>query len=296
MPSPKKKSAAKKSVKKTSPKKSAPKPVKKQPAPPSDWGEALDKLPPAESEAAFAKFIAIARDQQGPIERYRGGVLTMLSNARRAVESLQAREAEIAAELPQIDRSALWDVPALVLALGFAVRAKELESPDGSLPALSLRLYELRSLLLTNAEGLATAGLLNHAEVDKIRAGFGKMDAAQDCISLSALYRRHAAAIRGKTPVSAAQVREAGEVGAQVLKLLRPARSKGGAAGPSEAARDRDLLYTLLLSRYHDLRRVGMYLWMEAVDAHVPALFSRAKPGRPRKTKAPQLPANPPPK
>jgi len=302
-PAPKKPASKKSAPKKSAPKKSAlktpalktpafkrPAPKKSAPKKPAAAAEALDKLPPGESEEAFQKFREIARSATdlGPVERYRGGALIMLANVRRAVESLQPRDAEIAAHLPRLDRAAMWSAPELALALGFAVRAVSRESPEESmLPALLTRVYELRDLLLTNAEGLAKAGLFGRVEVERIRAGRGKPDAAQDCIDLAALYRRHAAAIRGKTPVTADKVRESAEVGAQALKLLRPARGKRAAAAPSEMTRDRDLLYTLLVTRYRDLRRAGLYLWLDEADNYVPALLSRERPGRPKKQPAP---------
>jgi hypothetical protein len=265
------------------------KPVAKKPARPA--AEQLSQLPPGESEAAFEKFIAIARSHSAPPDRCRGDALLILANVRQGVASLRTREADIAAHLPLLDRAGLWSLPELALALGFAARSAELQSPEDSvLSALLARVYELRDLLLTNAEGLAKAGLFTSAEVEKIRAGKGRADAAQDCIALAALYRRHAAALRGKSPITAAQVGETAAAGTQAIKLLRPKSSRRKSAGPSQASLDRDLLYTLLVDRYRAARRAGRYLWEDSADDHVPALLSRQRLSRPRKPKTPPPP------
>ena len=296
-PAAKKPAAKKPAVKKPAPKKpatkkpAAKKPAAKKPAakkPPT--GESWDKLPASESEAAFNKFIEEARDYTGTIIPYRGLAILILDNVRQGVASLRAIEADVAAQLPRLDRAALWSLPELALALGFAARAAENAAPDSLLPrTLMPRVYELRELLLKNAEGLASAGLIKQAEVEKIRAGRGQIDAAQDCVDLAALYRRHAAALRGKTPVTADKVREASEAGTAALKALRPAGSRHTAT-PNDAARDRDRLYTLLLTHHRVLRRAGMYFWGEAVDNHVPPLLSREVRSRPKTAKDPKTP------
>lgn len=247
--------------------------------------ESLDDLPPAESEAAFDKYIAVARAYSGPLKPYRTGALLMRTNADRCVAALRPREAEIAKHLPLLDRPAMWSAPELALAVAFAARTVLLESPaESELPGLLARVYELRDLLLTTAEALAKAGLFKKAEVEKIRTGHGKADAAQDCVDLAALFRKNAAKLRGKTAITAAQVREAGDVGARAVKLLKPAHSKNASAGPSDTRLDLDRLQTLLVLRHADLRRAGSYFWLDEVDQHVPALLSREMPGRPRKT------------
>ena len=80
----------------------------------------------------------------------------------------------------------------------------------------------LRDLLLTNLDGQAKAGFVPQALIDKIRRGHGLIDPATDCIELAAAYGTYAAVLRGKTPVTAAQVTETADVGNQLRTLLKP--------------------------------------------------------------------------
>lgn len=63
------------------------------------------------------------------------------------------------------------------------------------------------------------------------------------------------------------------------MKRLKPkgAKSKDPAL---DAVKARDRLWTLLTQRHRDLRRVGMWLWADDVDEHVPPLQSRNLPAR----------------
>src|SRR5262249_10447092 len=112
---------------------------------------------------------------------------------------------------------------------------------------------------------------------------------------LAALFRAHAAAIRNKTAVTAADLAEAADVGAELTTRLKPERArrdekaKGALA---EQMEQRDRTWTLLWLRHRELRRAGMWLWVDEVDAHVPPL--QAYEGRTRKLKTPASDAPPP--
>jgi hypothetical protein len=102
-------------------------------------------------------------------------------------------------------------------------------------------------------------------------------------VDLAALFIQHATGVRGKTPITAAQVREAAQTGTELLTLLRPKaakRTRNGGALAADAAAIRDRLWTLLVQQSRELRRVGMWLWVDEVDVHVPPLQSRVAPPR----------------
>ncbi|MCU0693923.1 MAG: hypothetical protein MUF54_21245 [Polyangiaceae bacterium] len=99
-----------------------------------------------------------------------------------------------------------------------------------------------------------------------------------DLVQLAALFRKHADKLRGKSPVSASAVKEAAAVGTELLSLLTPQSAKRHqqmAPELREAVDERDRMWTLLLSKHRDMRRVGIWLWADDVDEHVPPLRSR---------------------
>lgn len=115
-------------------------------------------------------------------------------------------EGERLSKLPGTDPAQLAERPSLVLATLFADTQIDHAAPASELQRLLASGSVLRSLLLKTAESLAKAGLLSATAVAKIRAGTGKLDAARDCVELAALFGKDAAALRGKSPVAAAQV------------------------------------------------------------------------------------------
>jgi hypothetical protein len=62
--------------------------------------------------------------------------------------------------------------------------------------------------------------------------------------------------IAGKTPVTAAQVVEAATIGTELLKRLKPKGTKSKDSAIDEV-NIRDRMWTLLVTRYRELRRVG---------------------------------------
>lgn len=121
------------------------------------------------------------------------------------------------------------------------------------------------------------AGVLPAARIAKIREGRGPMDTVGDCVALAALFTKEAQAVRGKTPVTAAQVRETAEIGARLGAALRPKGARRKVDDNLSAATDaRDQLWTLFHRTWEDqVWRAGAWLFGRAVDRHVPPLHSR---------------------
>jgi hypothetical protein len=241
------------------------------------------------SEEAFERFQAEAGALEGPLVGFRADVRLAHYNAKRGVEALLERRAQIEKELPGISMSEVEAIPALALGAVYAAsRVAQAQGADEPrISAMLGRARELRGLLLSSAESLGRAGLLAERAVEKIRQGRGAVDAAQDCVDLAALFRANAGKLRGKTPVSAANLAEASNAGSELLTMLKPkaARSAKGAGKELTAAVDmRDRFWTLLVRRYEKARRAGVWLWGEAeVDEHVPLLQSRvAAPRKPK--------------
>jgi len=196
---------------------------------------------------------------------------------------------QIKDELPKISVKKLGALAEIALAVIFAAAQVDRGS-DGSTMAQLARARDMREVLLASADALAASGVVPARAVEKIHEGRGSIDLAQDCIDLAALFTKHAKKLKGKTPVTAAQVKDAAATGTDLLKRLRPrgAKKKDVAASAVDA---RDRLWTLLVNRHRDLRRVGMWLWADEVDAHVPPLQSRVAAPRKKKAGEPAAPA-----
>lgn len=248
------------------PTKSAPRSIRK----PLDDAPETEK--PAGSQADYEAFLPLARALPATdVIPLRANLPLALQNVQVGVASVMAEEARLS-KLPDTDIRQLAELPRLVLATLFADTQIERTAPASEVQGLLARGSALRSLLLKTAESLAEAGLLSAAAVAKIRAGTGKLDSARDCVELAALFSKNAAALRGKSPVTAAQVKEASEVGTQLLSLLKPARTRRAKPGVSSAVSDRDRLWTLVLARYDALWRAGAYLFGHDVEEKVPPL------------------------
>lgn len=222
-------------------------------------------------------------------------IIPMRADPQLALHNLQVGVANVLAEahkvaaLPDTDARHLSSLPRLALGVIFASTQLVPRTATTGLRQQLSRGNELRALLLKTADALVAARLLPTADVDKIRAGHGKLDAARDLVALSALYGKHAAAVRGKHAVSAAQLKEAADVGTELLKVLKPGRATRKASAPAVGTEERDRLWTLLVHGHDHLWRAGAYMFGRDVDAKVPALQAN-RGGRPKKTVSPPAP------
>lgn len=208
---------------------------------------------------------------------FRADIKLAITNVVIGVENVLEREETIRNELPRVDLNQLREIKDLAKAVEYAVRQVDRQAPlPKDTRKLISRAHELRQILLLAAESLASVGIFPKHVVAKIRAGQGDFDAAGDCVELAALFSKHAAAVRGKTVVNTALVKEAAEVGSRLMEVLKSARSKTSKKTAEELvqARDvRDRLWTLLVHEHDKLRRVGAYLFgLKDLDKYVPTL------------------------
>lgn len=215
-----------------------------------------------------------------------------LQNATDGTEAVLAvGEARLRAELPALDIEKVRRIPDVALAVSYAVRRVEAAGGPGTLGLLR-EATALRGKLLAAAQAFAKAGLVPEAKVKKIQQGRGAIDMAKDCVDLAALFTENAEAIRGKSPVAAAEVRRAGEVGAELQAVLKP---KGSPRSPKPAevkaaAKDRDRLGTLLAKDYDRVRRAAAWLFGAEADALAPPLGLRSAARRRPKPAEPTPP------
>ena len=213
------------------------------------------------------------------VKPFRGDPSLAYHNVAEGVEAVLERKEQVRDELPTADLDAIEALPNVALAVCFAASQVDRGAvPASEINARLARARELRDLLLSGAVALKKAKVLPARAVEKIEAGRGAIDAAQDLVDLAALYTGNAAALRGKTVISAAEIREAAALGTELLTMLRPKSARRTRKAPAEvvnAVELRDRLGTLLIQGHDRLRRVGMWLWGEEVSDHVPLLQSR---------------------
>lgn len=209
----------------------------------------------------------------------RADVALAYRNIAAGVAEVLTLEDIIKNDLPKIDIEQLRTLPELSISVVYAATQLDRHTPTKEVLELLTRARDLRNLLLVTAESLAHAKIFQPREVAKIRSGRGDIDAAKDCIELAALFVKHGPALRGKTPVTNEQIKEAAEVGERLLAVLKPKKvrlPKKVHDEEAEARDHRDRLWTLLVERHDTLRRVGAYLFgVRDLDAHVPALQTR---------------------
>lgn len=229
------------------------------------------------SEAAYNRFLTAAQALPADaVEPCKDDPALCYQNIALGVKAVQAH-ADVVKTLPTpLQAKELAELPELALALGFAAAQVNRRSTGEVKPAVA-QATQLRRQLLAAAESLVESGDVPARDLEAIKRGRGPADAAQDCIALAALFTKNEAA-RKKTPVTPEQVTAAGQVGTQLLSLLRPAGSRKRSLGEEQAlpaVQIRDRLWSLLRQKHRELRRIGMWLWLDEVDAHVPALRSR---------------------
>jgi hypothetical protein len=255
--------------------------------------DATDDVDLAGAPALVERFRAAAEALPASAVRpLRGSARLMSINVARGAASVLGEQPRLAGELPRFDAAAARALPDLGLATAWAaeevVRFSD-ENPS-EVRAMLKRAGKLRTLLLGSLESAAEAGLIPAAPVAKIREGRGGFDTAGDCVASAGLFQKHAAKLKAKTPVTAADVKEAAALGAQLLAVLQPkgARKKEKAAALKAALDLRDRLGALLAQGHGALRRAGGWLFGEALDERVPLLLANAGPGR--KKTAPAAP------
>ncbi len=246
------------------------------------------------SQEQYERFLPeAAKIPAAEVRPMRADVSLAIINARQGIDAVLAKADEIRAGLPKVSIPSIEAVADLSAAVAYAAgQVERFAPPPGDVRELLSRASKLRSLLLGSAEVLSVAGVIPAAQVAKIRAGHGGIDTAGDCVALAALFQKNAAAVKGKVAFTAADLKDAAEVGTRLLAVLRPkaAGKKPTAKELSAASEARDRLWTLFERSWeNNVWRAGAWIHGRAVDDHVPSLQSRAVSSK----RAPKPPPSP---
>jgi len=241
------------------------------------------EVPVQGQEAAFHKYLPIAMAAAMAVKPLRTVPALVYHNVCAGTKALLARWDDVRKLAPWLERTLVESLPEKVLAVVFAASRVRLTTvPESDIAGKEKRAAWLRNVLLLSLEACAAAGEIPSEPVEKIRKGTGWIDIAQDLVDCASQFRLHEKALAGKTPVTAAMVVEAAELGTELVALLRPAGTPA-AKTPEEiekAAEERDRLWTLVVDGYESVRRASVVLWGDEAPEHVPALQSRTAAAR----------------
>ncbi|KYF68388.1 hypothetical protein [Sorangium cellulosum] len=228
--------------------------------------------------ACYKRFAPLAAElPEREVEVCRADVRIAFANVKRGVQAACADPARIRRALPELPLDDVLALPDLGRALVFAAtRVTAKPASSGEIEAKLKVVTELREPMLTLAETLAKRGLLPKDVVAEIRAGSGKYDLASDGMALAHLYEEHADALRGKHPFTREEFEQLREASEWLLDTLTPEGARRPATRQrGEAEKMRDRLWTLLVRRHADLRKIAYYFHGDAFEDVTPKLMSR---------------------
>lgn len=200
-------------------------------------------------------------------------------NVRVGLAAVEPRMDELQRRDAELDPAELLELPSLALALGFA--AARVPAPKraskGEIEAKVTAISRPRELTLRYLEVVDALepDLFPPGRIAKIRNGKGRLDMAQDCVQIAAVFHEHAAKLAGRHPFTAEYIAAMAADGAWLLGVLRPGNAKAAPAARTPESIERDRFARLLEERYDKLRTAGVMLFgIRSVDAKVPPLYS----------------------
>ena len=238
----------------------------------SEASDSLLSIPPAlarEALALDAASVSVLRSQLD-IARHNAalGAKAVLDNRELIVTLVKKPNfAEVERMVSLVDAT-----------IGASRNAKTTEAQASTFEADLEQLYPVRKKLLSGAEAAEASGLVPAKEVEAIRVGRGKLDAADDLISLASLFTKHAKKLEGKTAITLDDLQQAKALGLRLKARLKPdavKSKKAKDAGQVDAADLLDRLYTMVLNAHEVTWKLGAMVWGKDVDKHVPPLGTR---------------------
>jgi hypothetical protein len=245
-------------------------------APPSSEASAAESSEEIGSQAAYDLFLPAAQKLPADkLSEYRADPQLAYQNVKRGAANVLTELARIKKELPLADIESVRTLPQVTQALIFsALQVNRDAGSPGTIEGLLNRAHPVRRKLLKAAEALVESSVIPDADLTPIRPGRGKVDTANDCVALAALFRKHEKKTAGKTAITAADIAEADEAGSKLQTLLKtkgtPADNRPAPA-LATAVDIRNRFWTLVEERHDHLWRIGAWLWGHATAAPEPA-------------------------
>ncbi len=218
-------------------------------------------------------------------------------NVEVGVTYFASIQAEVVKVLPACPVAQYLELPTLALGLIFASDQIVEKASDGEIHRRLAECGKLRSPTLRMLEIFADpeVGLADPDVVRAIRAGTGGMDKARDAVNIAAYFRKLGPSIAGKHPFTDEQIAALSEVGQWLIPQLTPPEAVVGPLPTDPKAIERDRFWTLLWTRYDQLRgAVAAVRGLNGLDDLVPSLGTRVAAARKAKTEPAAGPGVPP--
>ena len=273
----------------------APKPAARKSAPPRRSPPAARKSAPAASgplgaSAAYEALLQVAQALPTVTPMAGSGVDpdVIQTNVDAGLAAVAPYRERILRELPttplaEVER--LGDVARALIFATTQVVPSKVTADD--VQRVMRELLELREPALKQLEVFAApaVGAVPAAVVERIRAGSGPRNMAEDAVALAAAYRDPRWKLAGRHPLTDAQLARLDVLGNWVLTHVKAdGAPTPNARVPGDAQEVVDRFFTLLQRDHAALRRVGHWLFGEdGVDAKVPKLGSRTAAPRAEK-------------
>ena len=245
---------------------------------------ATPSLAPAEAvgvEAAWERFRhEAAAVDPSDVKTFKQNASVVLHNVQTGVGAVMAERAwfEAQTDAPPVDFARVADAESAAEALSFAAaRAATCASEPPTLAAKIKRARKLCKTFRSNAEALVATDVLAATELPSLVEG-SPIEVARACVAWAAFFREKHGKVRGATGVRSALVREAAELGTELLREIKPRgvrRGRPRSEAERAAAEDRDRMAVVVERRYDYVERVACWRWGRDCEAIVPPMRTR---------------------
>ena len=228
---------------------------------------------------AFAHFKPLA--EKVPAEDlaiFNGEALVMRANVKQALALLEPHLAKAVARLHTPSLQEIFELPSLVMGLGFAAsRVPVAKLSAGDIERMLTEGGPWRELSLNYLEVVSHPfiGVIPRERVAKIRAGKGPLDKAEDFVAIAGLFAEYADELAGKHPFPADKLDLLATLGGALVQQMRPGRANKEVPKRTTESILRDKMASLVVSRYDELQVIAaVALGKRKADELLPALRS----------------------
>ena len=229
---------------------------------------------------------------------FTGQPLLMRANILTALDVIEPYLPAAVAALREPRLEEIFELPSLVMGLDFAV---------GRVPVAKLSARDIekmlaegapwRELMLSYLEVAShpLIGLLPRERVAAVRAGQGKLDQAQDFVTLPGLFAEFEGVLAGKHPFPADRLDLLATLGGALVQQVRPGKAIAEVQKRSGESILRDQFAALVTARYDRLQVLAaVAVGKRRADELLPALRAAIGLGRPAEAGVEATEAPPP--